>query len=193
MKKQGRLLILMILCWGSTACMTSVWTGAQLIYERHHFYKKWNDFNLVATTNRTLYKDKAFKCKACSIDVAAFNGDLLIAGHVPTEELKIEAQHRIEKNQGYRRFFNELTVSSAPPNTIEDSWITTKIRSQIVADDDINPDAFKIVTADSIVYIMGDVKPAQAKKVIKIARYTSGVSKVVKMMKYFTYHDKITA
>lgn len=189
MKKQGRFLIILIFCWGTTGCMTGIWTGAQLVYDRHNIYKKLSDFNLVATANRSLYQDKAFKCPACSIDVAAFKGDLLLAGHVPTEELRHEAQFRVEKKQGYRRLFNELTVSSNPPNTIQDSWITTKIRSQIIADDEINPDAFKIVTADTTVYIMGDVKPEQAKKVIKIARYTSGVKKVVKIMKYFTYQE----
>ena len=34
---------------------------------------------------------------------------------------------------------------------------------------------------------MGDVKPDQAEKVVKIARFTQGVERVVKILRYFTY------
>jgi osmotically-inducible protein OsmY len=34
---------------------------------------------------------------------------------------------------------------------------------------------------------MGDVQTEQAEKVIKIARFTDGVQRVVKLMRYYTY------
>jgi len=50
-----------------------------------------------------------------------------------------------------------------------------------------------VVTSDRIVYLMGDVRKEQAEKVINIARFTSGVEWVVKMLKYFTYEVKSVA
>ncbi len=193
MKKQGRFVLLMICSLQLTGCITTAWTGAQLVYDRHNIYKKLSDYQLAARANRGLFQDTIFKCEKCALDVAVFNGDLLVAGHVPSDELKQEAQARMEKIRGCRRFFNQLAVANKTTDSLYDSWITTKIRSQIIADDDINPNAFKIVTSDAVVYIMGDVKPEQAKKVIDIARYTTGVVKVVKMMKYFSYHEKSVA
>ncbi len=73
---------------------------------------------------------------------------------------------------------------------MEDNWITTKIRSKILADSTIDPNDFKVVTADQIVYLMGDVIPEQAAKVIHIARTCTGVKRVVKLFKYYNLSDK---
>ena len=72
------------------------------------------------------------------------------------------------------------------PNTlVEDGWITAKIRIGILQDSSIDPDQFKIVTVDELVYLMGDVIPAQALKVIMISRNCDGVRRVVKLFRYY--------
>ena len=75
---------------------------------------------------------------------------------------------------------------------MKDSLITAKIRSQIVADSEINPRAFKVVTSDGVVYLMGDVIPTQADWVVEIARNTAGVLTVVKLFKYYQLSDNAT-
>ena len=85
-------------------------------------------------------------------------------------------------------------ISIAPYRThiARDSWITAKIRSQIMTDSEINPRTFKIVTADQVVYLMGDVVSEQADWVISIAKKTSGVLRVVKLLKYYHLTDQAT-
>ncbi len=78
-----------------TGCVTGVWTGANIIYDRHNIYKKLSDYQLAANVNRALYKDKMFKRDDCDIDIGIINGDILIAGYVPTAELREEAYERI--------------------------------------------------------------------------------------------------
>ena len=191
MQKQGRfILVLLIMVCNLSGCIGTVWTGATLLYDRHDVYKKLNDYNLLAEVNRVLAVNRTFNNSSCVLDIAAFNGDILIAGHVPTNELLEELKQRLTQVKHYKRLFNDVHVRRISSNSVEDSWITTKIRSQIFADDSIDPDAFKIITSDRIVYLMGDVKPDQAAKVIKIARYTTGVERVVKMMRYFTYQSE---
>lgn len=188
MLKQGRVITgIALLCALLSGCLGSVWTGASMVYDRHNVYKKLNDYHLLTEVNTALYKDKLLKQKKCALDVAAFNGDILIAGHVPSQELMDELQKRLSHVTGYRRLFNETSVSTMESNSIQDSWITAKIRSQIFADDSIDPKVFKIITSDRIVYLMGDVKKREANKVIEIARYTEGVARVVKALNYFTY------
>ena len=130
-----------------------------------------------------------FKREDCDIDLAIINGDILMAGSVPTIELRQEAFDRITALQGYRRIFNQLSTTQRNNNTIEDNWITAKIRSQIFTDSDINPHDFKVVTSDQIVYLMGDVIPEEAARVIHIARSCAGVKRVVKLFKYYNLSD----
>jgi osmotically-inducible protein OsmY len=190
MLKQGRLLVILILLTGILCgCLSNLWTGANLVYDRHDVYKKLNDYHLLVDINNSLYADKLLKCEICVLDVAIFNGDVLVAGHLPSAKLINETRRRLFRVRGYRHLFIELRVSSSNSNGLQDAWITTKIRSQIFADDSIDPNAFKIVTSDQVVYLMGDVKVDEADKVIKMARYTAGVTRVVKLLKYFTYQS----
>ena len=122
--------------------------------------------------------------------MAVFNGDLLLVGHVPELALREEIMRRISNISGFRRVFNQIDVADLPNNSMNDSWITTKIRSQIFADSTIDPNVFKVITSDNIVYLMGDVQPNQATKVIDIARNTEGVVRVVKLFKYYNLSEK---
>ncbi|WP_133128047.1 BON domain-containing protein [Legionella nagasakiensis] len=176
-----------------SGCLSSVWTGATLIYDRHNVYKQVGDFQLAASASRALYRDKVFKCSDCFIDLAIFNGDILLAGHVPSTSLREEAQKRMMSLSGYRRLFNQLSVRQKQSSLLQDSWITAKIRSQIIADAAINPKKFKIVTVDRVVYLLGDVIPSQAARVILIARKTAGVKRVVKLLKYYNLSDRPSA
>ena len=192
MRKQGSVaLILTFICLLMLqGCVSSIWTGANLVYGRHGTYLKLNDFQLNASANRALYKDLVFKQDNIAIELAVFNRDILMVGHVPTDALRQEACARVESaTPARRRFINQLAVGRVADSKVQDSWITTKIRSRILADADINPDAFKILTYGHIVYLMGDVIPIQAQKVILFARECRGVRRVVKLLKYYNLSD----
>jgi osmotically-inducible protein OsmY len=185
MRKLRYFVVFLLSCSLLTGCLSGVWSGATLIYDRHNVYKKISDYELSAEAHRALYGDNVFKRERCTIDLAVFNGDILLVGHVPTLALRQTAIKRISTLSGYRRLFNQMDISQQPNNTLEDSWITTKIRSQIFADSAIDPNAFKVITSDRVVYLMGDVRPAQAALVINIASNTTGVERVVKLFKYY--------
>ncbi len=173
-----------------SGCFSETWTGASLIYDRHNVYKKISDFQLGANANHALYHDKVFKQAGCSIDLAVLNRDILLVGRVPTEALREEAYSRVSQVSGKRRLFNQLQISSVDDDMAHDSWITAKIRSQIFSDADIDPHKFKVVTFGGIVYLMGDVVPDQAAKVIHFARQCAGVKRVVKLFKYYNLSDQ---
>jgi osmotically-inducible protein OsmY len=174
-----------------SGCVSNIFTGANLVYDRHHVYIKVTDFQLNAAANRALYHDKRFKREDCALEVAVLNRDLLLTGQVPSAQLRTEAYQRIAAIDGKRRFFNQLEVTSYPADAVLDSWITTKIRSQIFADADINPSSFKVVTSNQVVYLMGDVDPVQARKVIGFARNCNRVKRVVTLLKYYHLSEKL--
>lgn len=173
-----------------SSCASQVLTGAGLIYDRHNVYIKLNDFQINAQANRILYQDMLFKYPDTTIEIAVFNRDVLLVGHVPTIALREEAYRRVASIQGIRRLFNELEVGRFLDDNVRDSWITTKIRSHILANSDIDPHQFKVVTSRRVVYLMGDVIPLQATQVINYARQTVGVRRVVKLFKYYNLSDK---
>lgn len=188
MSKHGRILCLLVLCaLPLFGCLSNLWTGANLLYDRHGVYKKLNDYQLSIDVNNALFADKLFKCDQCMLDLAVFHGDVLIAGHLPSDALLEEVRMRLYPVRGYRHLYTEIKVEQRESNTIKDSWITAKIRSRVFADDSIDPNTFKIVTSDQIVYLMGEIKTDQGRRVIAISRHTNGVLQVVKLFKYVTY------
>jgi osmotically-inducible protein OsmY len=189
-KKRSFVLYMTSLVICLTSCSgANLWTGASLIYDRHHVYKKLDDYHLYAKVNKALTLDKLFKNPHCALDLAVFNGDILITGHLPTVQMRAELQRRLNQIKGYRRLFNEVRVGDSSSNVFSDSWITAKIRSQIFADSSIDPNAFKVITSDGIVYLMGDVRLNEANQVVTIARCTTGVVRVVKVFKYLVYQQ----
>lgn len=191
MNRQGWLLLITLTGISMlSACMGGIWTGASLFYDRHNVIKKVDNYTLAFNAHQIIFDDKQLNCKYCNLDLAVFNGDILLAGHVPTQTLRDLAAQRLRSVPDYRRVFVQIAVRPDLSEVSNDSWITTKIRSRILADSDIDPNQFKIVTVDGIVYIMGDVRPKQALRVISIARKTSGVKRVVKLLRYFNLSEK---
>lgn len=191
MRKQGYILLsLIISSLLLSSCLSEAWTGANLVYDRHNVYKSVSNFQLGARASHALYHDKRFKQDDCHIDLAVFNRDILLTGQVPTEALRNEAYARVASVPGKRRLFKQLAISSSRDDIAQDSWITAKIRSQIFADSDIDPHKFKVVTSGGIVYLMGDVEPDQAARVILLARQCANVKRVVKLFKYYNLSDQ---
>jgi osmotically-inducible protein OsmY len=79
----------------------------------------------------------------------------------------------------------QLGVNTPPDDPVDDAWITTKIRGQMLADSSIDPHQFKIVTYNRIVYIMGEAIASQAQEVISLAQECAGVRRVVKLLTYY--------
>lgn len=190
MIKHGRCVCFVLIVVATlSGCVSNIWTGASLVYNRHSMYKKFDDYQLARTASHVLFDDKRLAQKACVLDLAVFNGDVLLVGHVPDGALKQLVMARLARLRDYRQIYSYIAVSAASNKGIEDAWITTKIRSHIIADSQIDPNVFKIVTVDGVVYVMGDVKPDEGARVLQIARNTNGVIRVVTLLKYYRLSD----
>ncbi|MFA5495013.1 MAG: BON domain-containing protein [Porticoccaceae bacterium] len=120
------------------------------------------------------------------INVHVFNGVVLLTGEVPREELRGTAGDIARRFRGVRQVHNELQVmaNTSMMNRANDSWLTTKLKSKLVAYKDIDSSKIKVVTENGVVYLMGLVFPDQANKAANVASTTSGVRKVVKVFEY---------
>ncbi len=168
-----------------TGCLGQIWTGASLIYDRHHLYLKMDDLDLGLRARQALYHDKHFKRGDCMLELTVFHRDMLVVGHVPNVALQQEVYQRLAGLPHQRHLFMQLSVSTQDVNAWLDTWITTKLRGEILSDSSIDPTAFRLLTFDGVVYLLGDVMPEQAEKVIHIAKTSAGVVRVVTLLHYY--------
>ncbi len=182
-----RIFIINLCSFLLSACWSNALTGASLIYDRHNIYIKLNDYQLAGKINKVLYKDKLLKCDDCGLEVAVFNRDVLMTGSLPSKDMRIEAFKRVESVPGSKKIFNQIAISANTCDSINDTWITGNIRGKIIADSDIDPHDFKVVTSRKIVYLLGDARKSQAEKVLTFAQETPGVRRVVNLLRYYNY------
>lgn len=115
------------------------------------------------------------------LDATVFDGQVLITGRVPDRRWREEAVHRAHRVSGVHRVFDQMEVG---PDThfidsAKDTWITTQLRGELVADLDIKSINYTIKTFDRVVYIMGLARTrAELDKVIGHARTVAGVRRV---------------
>ncbi|MDH4561618.1 BON domain-containing protein [Pseudomonas sp. BN411] len=120
------------------------------------------------------------------IVVSSYNGVVLLAGQTPRADLKELAGQAAQSAQGVRRVHNELQV--LPPSStlarMNDSTITTKITTQLLADGKAPSSQIKVITENGIVYLLGLVTRQEAQLATSIVQSVSGVQKIVRLFEY---------
>jgi osmotically-inducible protein OsmY len=129
---------------------------------------------------RKVLKDSAH------INVTSFNRMLLITGEVPDAAARAEAERVGRAVEQVRGVYNETIVAGASSMTARssDSIITSKVKGRFLDANKFNSIHVKVVTENSVVYLMGLVKKQEAADATEIARTTSGVQKVVRVFEY---------
>lgn len=109
-------------------------------------------------------------------------GEVLIAGVVQDPQDRVEAVRLAWGVEGVTRVINEIQIaeSNGPAGFASDAWITTKIRTSIALDKQVQSINYSIDTIHGTVYLMGYASgQAELDRVTEIARTTSGVEQVV--------------
>ncbi len=120
------------------------------------------------------------------IDVTCFNQVVLMTGEATSPELRQKAEEVVQSIPDVKRIYNQITIQG-PISSLtrtSDSWISTKIKTQMLASSDLKSSAIKVITENGAVYLMGIVTHDQANTAVDIARQVSGVQKVVKIFQY---------
>lgn len=120
------------------------------------------------------------------INVTSYNGVILLTGQVKSAELRTRASETVAKIPKVRQVYNELQVQgklSILART-NDGWLTTKVKTKLLAHKDINSGRIKVVTENGTVFLMGLLSHAEADRAAEVARSTAGVQKVVKAIEY---------
>lgn len=117
------------------------------------------------------------------IDVDTTDGVVTLRGKVKKASVRQEAEDLARNTRGVKRVINEIEVvepGDTEGDVVSDSWITTKIKSKLTADPQLNPFNIDVDTSGGVVTLSGKVKnDANRQEAEKLARDTRGVRRVV--------------
>lgn len=118
------------------------------------------------------------------VNVTSYNRRVLITGEVPDEQVKQEIEDIAAKVENVQGVWNELHVGpiSAFSARSNDTFITSKVKTRFVDNNQFAPNHVKVVTEAGTVFLLGLVNEREAKSAIQVARTTDGVRKVVNVM-----------
>lgn len=120
------------------------------------------------------------------IVIVSFNGIVLLAGQVGSEELKKKAEDVVKDFRKVRRVHNELTV--AGPSSLvarsNDAWLTAKIKAAMAVSSDVQAHRINVTTENGNVYLMGLMTRDEADRAVEVTSKVYGVQKIVKVFEY---------
>ena len=156
------------------------------INEGERTWGSWLDDQTVETVTTVNIKKADPALRSARVKVISFNGIVLLIGQVPNQQLTELASNTAQNVAKVRQVYNELEIG---PNAdlmtqSNDSWLTGKIKTAMLANDAVTGDKIKINTEQGTVFLMGLVTPEMAEEAASIAANTRGVSRVIKVFEY---------
>lgn len=144
------------------------------------------DDRRIETYTRVNLKKASSVFNDSHINIDSHNGVLLLTGQVPSEPLRQLAGDTAKQLNTLRQINNELVVAPNASFSARsyDTWLTTKIKTKLLANSDIDSDRIRVVSENKSVFIMGLVSRYEADKIAQLVANTRGVAQVVKVFEY---------
>lgn len=133
------------------------------------------------------------RLKGSDIVVTSENGVVILSGTAPSAQAKataeeiaksadasVKVENRIQAPGVLSGLKTDIKVAAdTTGEVITDSWITTKVKSQLLADTVTKGTKMRVTTRDNIVLLRGKVaSQAEKDRAIQLATQTEGVTKV---------------
>ncbi|MGR5059876.1 BON domain-containing protein [Vibrio rotiferianus] len=159
-------------------------TTANIVTDTRTTKEIWQDnnieFEIAALGNKAPFKGQV------RVVASSYNGTVVLMGQAPTQALVNDLESKARDVEGVKNVHNQIKLKK-PLSVTEisnDSWITTKVKSALLTDSELNGVKVKVITEDSEVFLFGYVSAEQANRATDIARNISGVKQVIKGFQY---------
>jgi osmotically-inducible protein OsmY len=107
--------------------------------------------------------------EAIHVNVTSYNRTVLLTGEVPDAATKATIERIVRAVENVRGVYNEIAIAGVSSYVDAGKFHALHV---------------KVVTENSIVYLLGLVTKREAQDATEIARTTSGVQKVVRLFEY---------
>lgn len=181
----GLLMVFSALQGCAVATVVAVTAGASMVADRRTFSKQIDDQSIEFVAHNELNKQKALS-KSTNLHVVSMNGTVLVIGQAPNSYLRDLAIKTIQDVPDIVTIHNQVRIGSTTAITTQsnDIWLTSKVKSALLANGEVNAKDIKVVTENSEVFLLGLVTKQEADIVVEIARNINGVSRVFKAFEY---------
>lgn len=119
---------------------------------------------------------------ASGLGCDVYEGRVLITGRVPNPAWIEDAIRIAWRVKGVQQVYNEITVgpTSTTGDDLNDGFISTRLRNELVWDADVRSVNFIVTTSDHIVFLLGSARtPDELERVTAYARNIPNVRRVV--------------
>lgn len=149
-------------------------------------FGRFIDDGLIETKAKVNLNEADAQLRDAHIGITSYNGVVLLAGQVPTAELKQRAGKIVESVRNVRRLHNELEIAGplSIPARSNDSWLTGKVKTKLLASTAVKGRRIKVVTENGVVHLMGLVTRTEADQIVDRIKGTFGVQKIVRIFEY---------
>lgn len=187
--KTLRIIVILMLITTLQSCavatVVAITAGATMVADRRTFSKQIDDQSIELRAHNEINKQKALS-KNTNLHVVSMNGIVLVVGQAPTSYLRELAIKTIQEVPDIITIHNQVRISSTTAITTRsnDLWLTSKVKSALLNNGDVNAQDIKVVTENAEVFLLGLVTQKEADIVVEITRNISGVSRVYKAFEY---------
>lgn len=147
-----------------------------------------DDVALYSKVNSQMSKTQELKTffKGSSITASSYNGNILFVGEAANQAQINKAIELAEQVQGVEAVYNQIRIAPllSAGTVTNDAWITSKVKSSLITNGMTKARDIKVITNDSIVYLMGIVTKEEGDEAAKVASEIDGVQEVVKVFTY---------
>jgi osmotically-inducible protein OsmY len=155
------------------------------IHKRQSIKTRLEDVNLC---NKILDELRANSeiIETSHVEVTAYFGTVLLVGQTPSNRLKQKIEAITNSVEGIKHLYNEVTIEQPTSSMarMKDSWLTTRVKAELLAQKDLHSGHIKVLTENHIVYLLGRVKRHQADLAVTATQKIKGVKGVVKVFQY---------
>ena len=168
-----------------SGCVSVGVTSASLIYDNYALNNSVQNHLLDLKADHKVDALEQEKSQHSNITAVTYDQVVLLLGQTDSPMIRKRAGELVSNIPGVQRVFNQITIGPeiSLAQKLKDVWLTTKLRAKFIAVKELNATLFKIVTENSVVYLMGTVPKIQADIAVYVAKHTRGVKKVVKALR----------
>ncbi|PKG75585.1 BON domain-containing protein [Shewanella sp. Choline-02u-19] len=177
--------ILLMLQGCAGAVMVGAVGGAMMVNDERSFQTQLDDTNADFNISSALSSHDDLKNQA-NVTGVVMNSNVLMIGQAPNSMLRDKAIRTVQDLKIGGKIHNQIRIGNPTSFTTRsnDTWITTKVKSRMLSEDNLDVTNIKVVTENGEVFLIGLVKRQQAELAVDVARNTAGVRKVIKVFEY---------
>ena len=153
-----QLLTVLLITITLQGCMASAFVagaaaGGAVVYDRRSFATMKEDLQTSHKISHAIGRDDELGSDS-HVVVSTFNHVVLLAGQVPTPEMRKRAQAIAQRQANVKRIYNEINVvgTTSVLTRSSDTWITAKIKSRLLATPGLHSSQIKVISEDSTVF-----------------------------------------